>query len=55
MFRAYQTKSSEDRAKPQDRDVAAGAKPISIGKKSERNKVSIRSATAETYVHNYYY
>ena len=32
LFRAYNTKGSENRAKPQDRDVDSRAKPISIGR-----------------------
>jgi len=49
MFRAYQTKNSENRAKPQDRDVAARAKLISIEKHSERNKILVRGAAIDAY------
>jgi len=55
MFRTYQIKSLKNRMKPQNKDVAAGAKLISIGKHSERNYRLIKGAAIKAYAHNYSY
>ena len=53
LVRDLKRKGSENRAKPQDRDVAAGTKPIPIRKHSERNIISIRDMAIEAYADSY--